>query len=55
MRIRFTIDITRSPKTGPGVEAPDIYDLTGAQVETAAERMPAGFMGTAPQDPWDKK
>lgn len=59
MRIRFTIDITRPPKPQPEPDpetiGPDVYDLSNAQVENAAEPVPLGFMGQAPQDPWDKR
>ena len=53
MRIRFTLDITRSPK--PVVDDPNIYDLNGSLVENTHEQMPAGFMGKGPKDPCDKR
>ena len=51
MRIRFTLDIQRTPRPTPqenpqdGSEPPVIYDVSGAQVEHAGFQ-PMGF--TAP-------
>jgi hypothetical protein len=49
MRIRFTLDITRTPRPDP-TEAPDIYDLSGASVERAGEQS-LGFQVQPPNDP----
>lgn len=49
MRIRFTLDVTRAPKPEP-VDAPDVYDLSGASTERAGDQ-PIGFRIQPPNDP----
>lgn len=56
MKISLTLRIERSPKPKPeALLAPEVSDKGTGHIESVADSLPAGFMGTAPQDPWDKK